>query len=439
MSENLKNLFVFVPSNAVTDFTSKHVGDNKSSDEYFNKVSFLSGSGQLAARGELFGMSKDFADKIGLIDEITTSNTLMTYITSIKNSVATLNGGTNVENSVDKKIQTAINTVVAGAPEAYDTIKEIADWIKGIQGEQGTAAAVASTLAKVTPLENALGGYTVDGNGTYTYTGSYLFAHNAAEDAVNGLTLTDSAQSGKYISQITLSNGTFTVTRADLPTLAVNSTAGNANQYISALSVSGHTITATYSNLPTLSIADGSSNYLTVNNHIIGVTVSTISDTTGITATTSGNNTTYSTTTEANIGTGLITAAAVYNRIHSTEDYVASALTTLDARIATVVAGATGDLDSQITITDSNGYGSVKIVQENGLLVSSGTVQSATHTAALTINKSAILTDASSTIDSTTTGTGANAYIQVHVTQENYKVTGVTVDFDPWEIYTPQS
>lgn len=435
MAENLKNLFVFVPAgNAIEDFKTNHTGSTiTSSDKYFDKIAFLSGTGQMAARGELFGMSKDFSDKIGLTDDITTSNTLMTYITSLGSQLDVLNDSDSNTGSVDYKIKQAVDGLVGAAPQAYDTIYEIAAWLQEINTQHGTAAAVANTLSKVPVIESKLGSYVVD-NGVGTYYGAYLFAHNAAIDAatnaVNGLSISSPAVQGQYISEIALTNGAFTITRASLPELSLGNNTPSGTQYISGLSVSGHTITATYATVPTLSIANGSGNYLTVNDHEVGVQISSISSSTGITY-----STTYTVGTET-IGNGLITASNVYDRVHATEEYVASALNTLDARIASVVAGATDLLDAVVTSNateNGTSYGSITIVQQNGKIVSGD----GTNTTALTINRTAILAEASATVDSPTTGTGANEYIQVHVTEENHKVTGVTVDFDPWEVYTP--
>ena len=397
---NLKKLFVEVPSNVVANFKQSHLGDGiTSSDAYYDKIAFL-GTGEIATRGKLYGVPSELVEKIGLTSDITTSNTLTAYAHSLGNQIDILNSNNETPGSVAKQVKDAVDGLVAGAPATYDTITEIAAWIQDIQGEQGTATAVATTLAKVDVIESKLGTYSVG-----TYTGAYLFAHNAALEAssaaINTLSHTDSASTGQYVSAVSLdaSTGTWTITRE---------------------------------NLPTLSIANGSSTYLTANNHEIGVSIVDLGSTSGITTTTSENTTTYTASTQTISTDGLITASGVYNRIHATEVYVASALNTLDARIAAVVAGATGELDSHVTITDSNNYASITIVQENGVLKSSD----GTNTAALTINKSTILTDASETIDSPTTGTGGNSYIQVHVTQENYKVTSVTVDFDPWETYS---
>lgn len=399
-----KNLLVYVPSSAVNHFTTNHTGSGMStSDEYYEKVAFLEGQGTIATHGQIFGTSKAFSDdvtefknRVGLTEDITTSSTLTAYAKNVGSSVATLNGGDNVQGSVDYKIKTAIDNLVGNAPDAYNTVYELAAWLTKVQGT-GTAEAVAATLANVNTIQSQLGTYTISGD-TATYTGAYLFAHNAVVEAVGALktslTTTDTAVTGKYVSAVSISDaGVVTVSRGDLPTL---------------------------------SVAAASSSLVTVNDHEITLITTDLGSTSGISGTTVDNVTTYTAGTQTP-GDGLITASAVYNRIHATEVYVADALTTLDARIASVVASATGDLDSHVTLTDSNNYGSVTIVQQDGILKTTD----GTNTASLTINKTNILADASGTVDSSN-----NDYIQVHVTEENHKVNAVTVDFSPWENYS---
>ena len=48
-------------------------------------------------------------------------------VTSVENSIVTLTG--DGEGSVNKKVADAVAKIVLDAPEAYDTLKEIADWI----------------------------------------------------------------------------------------------------------------------------------------------------------------------------------------------------------------------------------------------------------------------------------------------------------------------
>lgn len=79
-----------------------------------------------------------------------------------KSAIETLNGDAETEGSVANMINTVVGTatedavkkaiddLVAEAPEAYDTLKEIADWISA--DETGTAA----LIERVTKAENAI-------------------------------------------------------------------------------------------------------------------------------------------------------------------------------------------------------------------------------------------------------------------------------------------
>ena len=66
---NLNKLFVYVPNSKVADFLTAH--ENKTaSDAYYNKISFLSGTGEILTHGERFALNIDSSiqklwDKIG--------------------------------------------------------------------------------------------------------------------------------------------------------------------------------------------------------------------------------------------------------------------------------------------------------------------------------------------------------------------------------------
>lgn len=62
------------------------------------------------------------------------SSALAEDVAVLKAAVQRLDGGTSVEGSVRKLIEDAIADVVDGAPSAFDTLKELSDWI----GTHGT-------------------------------------------------------------------------------------------------------------------------------------------------------------------------------------------------------------------------------------------------------------------------------------------------------------
>lgn len=61
-------------------------------------------------------------------------------IAANEDAIEILNGDASVEGSVDQKVDTAIKALIDSAPEALDTLKEIADWIA--EDETGTAALI---------------------------------------------------------------------------------------------------------------------------------------------------------------------------------------------------------------------------------------------------------------------------------------------------------
>ena len=60
-------------------------------------------------------------------------------------AIEVLNGDSSVEGSVANQVQNAVSDLVNGAPEALDTLKEIADWIKA---DEAGAAALAEQVAE---------------------------------------------------------------------------------------------------------------------------------------------------------------------------------------------------------------------------------------------------------------------------------------------------
>ena len=69
---------------------------------------------------------------------------LETKINTASTSIAVLNGKDTVTGSVDFKVKTAIDAVVDSAPDAFDTLKEVADWIAT---DESGAAALAQRIS----------------------------------------------------------------------------------------------------------------------------------------------------------------------------------------------------------------------------------------------------------------------------------------------------
>ena len=71
------------------------------------------------------------ADAISAIQQTLGSgdSSLASRVTANENAITTLNGNANTSGSVLNTVNSRIAEVVNGAPEAFDTLKEIADWI----------------------------------------------------------------------------------------------------------------------------------------------------------------------------------------------------------------------------------------------------------------------------------------------------------------------
>lgn len=86
--------------------------------------------GNLVLGEETFSTVKEYVDK--KTDGIATDTALETLtqrVTTTENALSTLNGGKTEAGSIAKQITDAIAEIIADAPDAFDTLKEISDWI----------------------------------------------------------------------------------------------------------------------------------------------------------------------------------------------------------------------------------------------------------------------------------------------------------------------
>lgn len=74
----------------------------------------------------------------------TAKQELESKINTASAAIAVLNSGSSVTGSVDYKVKTAIDVVVDNAPEAFDTLREVADWISS---DTTGAAALAKRIS----------------------------------------------------------------------------------------------------------------------------------------------------------------------------------------------------------------------------------------------------------------------------------------------------
>lgn len=93
---------------------------------------------------DLGAVEEDLSDLSGRVDALDTATTGRVSVLEAK--VDVLNGEATVEGSVKKQVVDAIAGVVAKAPEDFDTLKEIADWIAN---DQTGAASLANRVSAV--------------------------------------------------------------------------------------------------------------------------------------------------------------------------------------------------------------------------------------------------------------------------------------------------
>lgn len=79
------------------------------------------------------------------------SSVLDSRITANENAIATLNGDSSTAGSVAKQVADAVAAIVANAPQDFDTLKEISDWISN----HGSDASAINTA--ITNLQTAVG------------------------------------------------------------------------------------------------------------------------------------------------------------------------------------------------------------------------------------------------------------------------------------------
>lgn len=93
---------------------------------------------------DLGAVEEDLSELSGRVDALDTATTGRVSVLEAK--VDVLNGEATVEGSVKKQVVDAIAGVVAKAPEDFDTLKEIADWIAN---DQTGAASLANRVSAV--------------------------------------------------------------------------------------------------------------------------------------------------------------------------------------------------------------------------------------------------------------------------------------------------
>lgn len=185
---------------------------------------------------KLYGNGKAGDEKVnGDINDINAD------IEALQNLHADKTGeGATGKMTVAEEAAAAVAKVVDRADDAFDTLKEIANWIN----DSDANAEGYNALKHINDLETSVGEATVGTVGTEGYkAGSGLTKRIEDLEAVNtnrNLTSGDTAETditGKYVSKVSqAADGKITVTHASLPTLSL---VNNSDDYLAA---EGHEI-----------------------------------------------------------------------------------------------------------------------------------------------------------------------------------------------------
>ena len=116
-------------------------------------------------------------------------------VTGVEGDIATLNADENTAGSVRKQVADAVAKIVADAPEAYDTLKEISDWISNHTGDAATMNSQINTNQSDIAALKALVGELPAGA-----TSSTVVAY--IQEVVNGLSIGDYAKAADLTAAI---------------------------------------------------------------------------------------------------------------------------------------------------------------------------------------------------------------------------------------------
>lgn len=144
--------------NNVLSVSSKTNADN--SLTYEISLADIATQGELNEVKEFIGMTDGEGDTVTIINRIEaesklreeSDDNLQRQISENKNAITILNG--TGEGSVHKSVSDAITSVINGAPEQFDTLKEIADYIAS---DTTNAAQMSSDVSDLKKSVNALG------------------------------------------------------------------------------------------------------------------------------------------------------------------------------------------------------------------------------------------------------------------------------------------
>lgn len=151
-------------------------------------------STDLATLGEKVGTVPNGKTVVQMIEEAQTAatyddTTIKADIAANKSAIETLNGDATKEGSVKKQVADAVAGIVADAPDAYDTLKEISDWIS-------THTDSAATMnSQITANKNAID--TLNGTGAGSVSKAVADAQATLQASIDGKV---SKETGKGLS-----------------------------------------------------------------------------------------------------------------------------------------------------------------------------------------------------------------------------------------------
>lgn len=108
-------------------------------------------------------------------------------------AISTLNG--TGEGSVSKAVADGIASIIADAPESFDTLKEISDWISGHESDAASMnSSISSNTAAITALQNLVG--TLPDTATSTNIVAYI------DEVIDALSIGDYAKAADLTAAV---------------------------------------------------------------------------------------------------------------------------------------------------------------------------------------------------------------------------------------------
>lgn len=157
-----------------------------------------------------------------IVDELTSTDKTKVLSAAqgkvLKDAIDKLNGDSTVEGSVDSKVAAAVANIVADAPEAYDTLKEIADWIAA-HPEDTTAmnTAIQTNAAAIEALKKLVG--TLPEGTDFADVMAYIASKADKSTTLAGYGITDAYTKNEVKEQINSNSNKIYISETYPPTV----------------------------------------------------------------------------------------------------------------------------------------------------------------------------------------------------------------------------